>query len=84
MTVHCINTKISTYGTHTVYYSMIIAMYKYTCTLIHNYAFTQYTHMIFSEKINITNSVCVLHIKHLWHDTTCNVTLIIFKQKYCL
>ena len=43
--------------------SNIIVMYKYTCTLICNYAFTQYTHMIFSEKFNINNSVCVLHIK---------------------
>ena len=38
-------------------------MYKYTCTLIHNYAFTQHTHIIFSEKVNITISVYVVHIK---------------------
>ena len=43
--------------------SNIIVMYKYTCTLIHNYTFTQYTHKIFSEKFNISNSVCVLYIK---------------------
>ena len=41
----------------------IIVMYKYTCTLIHNYAFTQHTHIIFSEQFNIMNSVCVVHIK---------------------
>ena len=38
-------------------------MYKHMCTLIHNYAFTQHTHIKFSEKINITSSVCVVHIK---------------------
>ena len=37
-------------------------MYKYTCTLIHSYAFTQHTHIIFCEKFNITISVYVVHI----------------------
>ena len=41
----------------------IIVIYKYTCTLIHNYAFTQHTHIIFSEKFNITISVYVVQIK---------------------
>ena len=41
----------------------IIVIYKYTCTLIHNYAFTQHTHIIFSEKFNITIAVCVVQIK---------------------
>ena len=38
-------------------------MYKYTCTLIHNYAFTQDTHIIFSEKFNISISVYLVQIK---------------------
>ena len=38
-------------------------MYKYTCTLKHNYAFTQHTHIIFFEKFNFTISVYVVHIK---------------------
>ena len=38
-------------------------MYKYTCTLIQNYAFTQHTHIIFSETFNITISVYVVQIK---------------------
>ena len=41
----------------------IIVIYKYTCTLIHNYAFLQHTHIIFSEKFNITLAVCVVQIK---------------------
>ena len=41
----------------------IIFIYKYPCTLIHNYAFTQHTYIIFSEKFNITISVHVVHIK---------------------
>ena len=41
----------------------IILVYKYTCTLIHNYVFTQHTHIIFSEKFNITISVYVVQIK---------------------
>ena len=59
--------KTATYDTDTIYIHYItvwniIVMYKYTCTLIHNYAFTQHTHIIFSEKFNITSSVCVAHI----------------------
>ena len=38
-------------------------MYKYTCTLINHYAFTQHMHIIFSEKFNITISVYVVQIK---------------------
>ena len=38
-------------------------IYKYTVTLIPNYAFTQHTHIIFSEKITITVTVCVVQIK---------------------
>ena len=30
----------------------MMVIYKYTCTLTHNYAFSQHTHMIFSEKKN--------------------------------
>ena len=41
----------------------IIVIYKYICTLIHNYAFTQHTHIIFSEKSHITISIYVAHIK---------------------
>ena len=41
----------------------MIVMYKYTCTLVHNYAFTQHTHVIFSEKFHITISVYVVQIK---------------------
>ena len=36
---------------------------KYTCTLIHNYAFTQHTHIIFAQKCHITISIYVVHIK---------------------
>ena len=41
----------------------IIVIYKYTCTLIHNYAFTQQSCITFSEKFNITISVYVVQIK---------------------
>ena len=37
----------------------MMVIYKYTNTLMHNYAFAQHTHIIFSEKIEITFSVCV-------------------------
>ena len=45
----------------TVWIMMVI--YKYTYTLIHNYAFTQHTHIIFSEKFKITVAVCFVQIK---------------------
>ena len=41
----------------------MMVFYKYIYTLIHNYAFTQHTHIIFSEKIKITVTVCVVQIK---------------------
>ena len=41
----------------------MIVIYKYTCTLIHNYVFTQHTHIIFSEKFKIIVAVCVVQIK---------------------
>ena len=41
----------------------MMVIYKYTYTLLHNYAFTQHTHIIFSEKFNITIAVCVVQIK---------------------
>ena len=40
----------------------MIVIYKYTCILVYNYAFTQHTY-IFSEKFNITLVVCVVQIK---------------------
>ena len=40
----------------------MIVIYKYTYTLVHNYAFTQHTHIIFSEKFKITVAVCVVQI----------------------
>ena len=54
--------KTATYDTHTVW--NMIAIYKYTYTLVHNYAFTQHTHIIFSEKFRITVAVCVMLIKN--------------------
>ena len=51
----------------------IIVIYKYTCTLIHNCAFTQHTHIIFSEKFHITIALCVVQLKtcvtltYIWH-----------------
>ena len=44
-----------------------IVMYKYTCTLIHNYAFTQHTHIICSQKFNIISAIYVVDI------TTCHI-----------
>ena len=40
-----------------------MVIYKYTYKLIHTYAFTQHTHIIFSEKIKISVTVCVVQIK---------------------
>ena len=46
----------------------IIVMYKYTCTLNKSLCFqTTYIYIIFSEKYNITISVYVVQIKHMWH-----------------
>ena len=44
---------------------------KYICTLIHNYAVTQHTHIIFAQKCHITISKYVVHIKtcHLKQHT---------------
>ena len=58
----------------------IIVIYRYTCTLIHNYAFIQYTHIIFSENFNITISVYVVWIKtcvtlNNMQYHTCNVQI---------
>ena len=41
----------------------MIVIYKYTYTLIQNYAFTQHTHIIFSEKNWDYFMVCVVQIK---------------------
>ena len=42
-------------------------MYKYTCTLIYNYPFTQHTHIIYAQKINMISSIYVVDI------TTCHI-----------
>ena len=42
---------------------MIMAMYKYTCTLIYNYPFTQHTHIIYAQKFNIISLIYLVNIK---------------------
>ena len=45
-------------------------MYKYTCTLIYNFPFTQHTHIIYAHKFNIISVVDIstCHMKqHKYH-----------------
>ena len=43
--------------------SNITVIDKYICTLIHNYAVTQHTHIIFAQECHIRISKYVVHIK---------------------
>ena len=72
MTVHTIADDCSLLK-HPKMLNMILIQYmslsnitridKYICTLIHNYAVTQHTHIIFAQKCHIRISKYVVHIK---------------------
>ena len=47
--------------------SNITVIDKYICTLIHNYAVTQHTHIIFAQKCHIRISEYVVHKKRTCH-----------------
>ena len=56
-------------------------MYKYTYWLIRKSAFTEYTHQICDKKNLKLLLVSMLYrYKTMWHETTCNMKLISFKN----
>ena len=58
----------------------MMVMYKYTYWLIHKSAFTQYSHKICDKNLRLLLLYVLYRYKTMWHKTTCNMTLISFKN----
>ena len=58
----------------------MIAIYKYTYWLIHKSAFIQYAHKICHKNLRLLLVYMLYRYKTMWHETTCNMKLISFKN----
>ena len=65
------------------YYTVsdMMVIYKYTYWLIHESAFTQYTHKYVIKNLKFLLLVYMYYrYKTMWHEKTCNIKLISFKN----